>query len=86
MSAKGLASSADVVATTAMVAVVVTSGAEGRYFSIKGVGFSDGSSVVAVLIGTTFDVSGTCGVSGVSGAGTLGTGAVRSMTMFSGSY
>jgi len=48
MSANGLASSADVVATRAMVAVVVISGAEGRYSSMKGVVFSEGFSIVAV--------------------------------------
>tara|TARA_B100002019_G_scaffold148623_1_gene127928 strand:- start:292 stop:582 length:291 start_codon:yes stop_codon:yes gene_type:complete len=84
-SANGFASKADVVATTAIAAVVVAASGEGKYFSCHGIsGFGSGFSSTTTVVGAAaLGISG--GVtSGVGGAGTLGTSAGRVIIKFSG--
>tara|TARA_R100000406_G_scaffold55895_1_gene38295 strand:+ start:572 stop:850 length:279 start_codon:yes stop_codon:yes gene_type:complete len=84
-SANGFANSADVVATTAMAAVVVAASGAGRYFSTQGISGSGSgcSSTTAVAGGVALGISGVLS-SGVSGVGTLGTSAGRVIVIFSG--
>ena len=84
-SASGFANSADVVATTAMAAVVVAASGVGRYASTQGISSSTGSSSTVLTPG--IGVVGISGVftSGLSGAGgTLGIGVGLVMTSCSG--
>ena len=73
MSANGFANKAEVVATTAIAAVVVAASGAGKYLSTQGISGSGSgcSSTITVSTGG-FGSSGVSGTGGSGGGGTLG--------------
>ncbi|QCW23042.1 hypothetical protein [Synechococcus phage S-B05] len=75
-SAIGFANSADVVATSAIDAVVVTVPSGGRYSSVQGISglvSTVSSSSTMAVCGGVFGISGVSGIGGSGEFGTLGT-------------
>ena len=84
-SANGFANRAEVVATTAIAAVVVAASGVGKYFSCQGISGSGSgcSSTIAVAGAAVLGISGGF-TSGVGGVGTSGISDGRVIVKFSG--